>query len=197
MDGDPPVAADRRCRDCGSRLPFGIAVAWLLARKEFLGQGAARRADRAAAGAAAGRHRLSAADLVRAARRRSAPFLAETFGIVFVISLDRRGAGLRDHGVSAAGAADPSVVRGDRPRLEDAASTLGANAVLALRHRDAAARAARNHRRHHSLLRQGARRIRRHHHLRVEHSRAKRRRSRPRSTPTRRCRAATPRRCGW
>ena len=50
-------------------LPFGIAIAWLLARKDFWGKALLDGARASAAGAAAGRHRLSAADLVRPARR--------------------------------------------------------------------------------------------------------------------------------
>ena len=37
MDRDPPVAADRARCDAVA-LPFGIAVAWLLARKHFWGK---------------------------------------------------------------------------------------------------------------------------------------------------------------
>ena len=91
--------------------PLGIAVAWLLARRDFWGKSVARRGDPSAAGAAAGRHRLSAAADVRPARpgrrmaRRPSRHRVR-------VSLDRRGAGLRHHVVSAAGAADPAVDRG-------------------------------------------------------------------------------------
>ncbi len=96
-------------------------------------------------------------------------FLYETFGIV--LSFRWTGAALAC-GIMAF----PLLVRPIRisfeaidRKLEDAAATLGARSVLALRHGDAAARDAGDHRRHAALLRQGAGRIRRHHHLRVQY----------------------------
>ena len=70
----PPNGPRSRCR-CGSRRrdAGGDAVrhraGWLLARRDFLGQERRRCAGASAAGAAAGRHRLSAAADVRTARR--------------------------------------------------------------------------------------------------------------------------------
>ena len=62
--------------------PIGIAVAWLLARRDFWGKSVARCAGASAAGAAACRHRLSAAADLRPARpgRRLA---RDHLGIVF------------------------------------------------------------------------------------------------------------------
>ena len=102
MDRGRAVAADRAGGDVVA-LPFGIAVAWLLARKDFWGKALLDGARASAAGAAAGRHRLSAADLVRAARagrQRSSTTLRHRV----LVPLDRRGARLRRDGVSAAGA---------------------------------------------------------------------------------------------
>ena len=97
-------------------------------------------------------------------------FLADHFGIVF--SFRWTGAALAC-GIMAF----PLMVRAIRlsieaidRRLEDAAATLGANRFWAVSHRDAAAGAARHHRRHDAGLRPRARRIRRHHHLRLQHS---------------------------
>ena len=104
-------------------LPFGIAVAWLLARGRFWGKSLLERlvhlplvlppvvtgylllisfgsAGRSAPSSTRLRHRLR-------------------------LPLDRRGAGLRGHGLSADGARHPPVDRGRRPRL-DGGGTLGA-----------------------------------------------------------------------
>ena len=94
--------------------PLGIARGVAAGAARLLGQVDARCADPSAAGAAAGRDRLSAAADVRQARpgrrvaRRPSRHRVR-------VPLDRRGAGLRHHVVSAAGAADPAVDRGGRP----------------------------------------------------------------------------------
>ncbi len=95
-------------------LPFGIAIAYVLARKDFWGKSLLDARGASAAGAAAGGHRLSAADHVRpqGAGRRLA---RRSFRHRVLVPLDRRGAGLRRDGVSADGARHPAVDRGDRP----------------------------------------------------------------------------------
>ena len=149
-------------------LPFGIAIAWLLARKNFWGK--------------------SLLDGIVHLPLVLPPVVT---GYLLLISFGRRGADRRvprrHFGIVFSfrwtGAAlacgvmgFPLLVRAIRlsieaidRRLEDAAATLGANALLGVRHRDAAARAARRHRRHGAVLRQGARRVRRHHHVRLQH----------------------------
>ena len=76
MDRGRAVAADRAVATVVA-LPFGIAIAWLLARKNFWGKGAARRHRASAAGAAAGRHRLSAADQRSGGKAPIGAFLAD------------------------------------------------------------------------------------------------------------------------
>ena len=95
--------------------PIGIGVAWLLARRDFWGKSIARRADPPAPGAAAGRDRLSAAADVRAARRGRRLACRPSRDRVRV-PLDRRGAGLRNHVVPAAGAPDPALDRSGGPQ---------------------------------------------------------------------------------
>ena len=164
--------------------------------QEFLGQGAARRPRASAAGAAAGRDRLSAADLVRPQGRRSAPF-SPTISASCSRSAGPARRSPAASWVSAAGARDPAVVRGDRPAAGRRRGDARRQPRLDVRHRDAAARAARHHRGHGAVLspRRSANSARPSRSSPT--SRARRRPSRPRSTPTRRCRAATPRRCGW
>jgi hypothetical protein len=93
---------------------------WLLARRDFWGKSLLDAADPSAAGAAAGRHRLSAAADLRPARPGRRVARRPSRDRVRV-PLDRRGAGLRRHVVSAAGAADPAVDRSVDRRLEQAA----------------------------------------------------------------------------
>ena len=112
MDRDCAVAAHRGRRD-RLALPFGIAIGWLLARKEFWGKTLVDGTDLFAAGAAAGRHRLSAAGDVRtkgAGRRVAGRPLRRRP----VVPLDRRGAVMRRHGFPADGAPDPPGARIDR-----------------------------------------------------------------------------------
>ena len=108
-------------------LPFGIAIAMVLARGRFWGHSLLNGLVLHAADPAAGRHRLPPADPVRAARadrRASSPTI---FGIVF--SFRWTGAAL------ACGVMGfPLLVRAIRlsieavdARLEEAAGTLGAN----------------------------------------------------------------------
>ena len=145
-------------------------MAWLLARRDFWGKSFVDAADPSAAGAAAGRHRLSAAADIRPARpgRRLA---CRPSRHRVRVPLDRRGAGLRRDVVSAAGAADPAVDRsgGPRPRAGRRHAWRGALAGVSDRH--LAAGAAGRAGRHGARLCQGDRRIRRDHYLRVEHSR--------------------------
>ena len=169
MDGDPAVAAGRRRRNAGGdavRHRAGVAAG----AARFLGQVDARRGGASAAGAAAGRHRLSAAaDLRpprpgrRVARRPSRHRVR--------VSLDRRGARLRRDVVSAAGAADPAVDRGDRPPAGTGGEHARRRALAGVCDRDPAAGAAGHAGRHGARLCQGDRRVRRHHYLRLQHSR--------------------------
>ena len=150
-------------------LPFGIAIAWLLARKNFWGKALLD-----------GMVHLPlvlppvvTGYLLLISFGRRGPigaFLDQHFGIVF--SFRWTGAAL------ACGIMGfPLLVRPIRlaieaidRKLEDAAATLGAEPLLGLPHRHAAARPARADRRLRAVLRQGAGRIRRHHHLRLQHS---------------------------
>ena len=105
--------------------PFGIALAWLLARRDFWGKAVLDAAGPSAAGAAAGRHRLSAAADLRPARpgRRVA---RRHLGIVFAFRWT--GAALACGMMSFPLLVRPirlSIEAIDR-RLEQAASTLGA-----------------------------------------------------------------------
>ena len=127
MDRDPAFAAGRHGGDAGgdaARDRAGVAAG----AARFLGQIGGRRADPSAAGAAAGRDRLSAAADVRPARsgrcvaRRSSRHRVR-------VSLDRGGAGLRHHVVSAAGAADPAVDRGGRPAARAGGGHAGGRAL--------------------------------------------------------------------
>src|ERR1700676_3741874 len=107
MDGDPAFAAGGYGGDAGGDGAWdrrGVAAG----AARFLGQSGLRRADLPAAGAAAGRHRLSAAARLwqawshrRLARRPSRHRIR--------VPLDWSGAGLRRDVVSAIGAADPAV----------------------------------------------------------------------------------------
>ena len=95
-------AAVRHCRRVGA------------GAQGVLGQDPARRHRLPAAGAAAGRDRLSAAHLVRP----PGPdwrVLGRLFRHRVFVSLDRRGARLRGHGLSADGPPDPARARSDRP----------------------------------------------------------------------------------
>ena len=168
MDRGRAVAADRRGGDTGvaavrhrHRLAAGA--------EGFLGQGAARRRGASAAGAATGGDRLSAADHIRA--QGSGRLFPRRFRHRVLVPLDRRGARLRRDGVSAAGARDPAVVRGDRPPARGRRVDARRQPNVGVPHRDLAARVAWCHRRHGAGVRQGARRVRRHHHVRLQHPR--------------------------
>ena len=128
-------------------LPFGIAVAWLLARKDFWGKALL---DGVVHLPLVLPPVVTGYLLLITFGRKGAVggVSGETFGIVF--SFRWTGAALAC-GVMAF----PLLVRAIRlsfeaidRRLEDAAATLGANRLWAFAHRDAAARAARRHRRH-------------------------------------------------
>ena len=177
-------------------LPFGIAVAWLLARKDFWGKALLDGIVHLP---------LVLPPVVTGyllliwfgRRGPIGAFLADTFGIVF--SFRWTGAAL------ACGVMGfPLLVRAIRlsfeaidAQLEDAAATLGANRLLVFAHRDACRSRcpASSPAWCCALPRRSA--------SSAPPSpssptfRAKRRRSRPRSTPTRRSRAAMPPRCGW
>ena len=151
-------------------LPFGIAIATLLARTKFWG----KTLLDAVIYLPLVLPPVVTGYLLLITLGRRAPlgaFLADHFGIVF--SFRWTGAV-----ISCGVMAFPLMVRAIRlsieaidARLEDAAATLGANPVLGLCHRDAAAGAARHHRRRDARLCPRARRIRRHHHLRLQYSR--------------------------
>ena len=108
-------------------LPFGIAVALLLARGRFPGKVDPERDRASAAGHAAGRHRLHPAAALRPARADRRTGSTQTFGIVFAFRWT--GAAL-----ACAVMGFPLMVRAIRlsieavdRKLEDAAGTLGAN----------------------------------------------------------------------
>src|SRR6266481_2922664 len=168
MDRDPPVAQDRAGGDGGGaavrhrrRLATGA--------QEFLGQGAARRPRAHAAGAAAGRHRLSAVDLLRPPRtHRRIP--RRSFRHRVLVPVDRRGALLRRHGISIAGASDQARDRSDRPQARRCRRDARRRPPLDIPHRHLAAGDAGTDRGHGALLRQGAGRVRRDHHFRLQYS---------------------------
>ncbi len=110
-------------------LPFGIAMAWLLARKSFWGKTLLDGAGASAAGAAAGRDRLSAAHHVRPARApRRLPGRSARHRVL--VPLDRSGAGLRGPWDSPASVRPIiSVIEATDIRLEEVAATLGANSI--------------------------------------------------------------------
>ena len=149
-------------------LPFGIAIAWLLARKDFWGKA-----------------------LLDGLVHLPLVLPPVVTGYLLLIAFGRRGifgAFLADIGIVFSfrwtGAAlacgvmgFPLLVRAIRlsieavdAKLEDAAWTLGANRFLVFATVTLPLALARHHRRHGAVLRQGARRVRRHHHVRLEHS---------------------------
>ena len=151
-------------------LPFGIAIATLLARKQFWG----KTLVDAIVYLPLVLPPVVTGYLLLVTLGRRAPvgaFLADHFGIVF--SFRWTGAA-----ISCGVMAFPLMVRAIRlsieaidRKLEDAAATLGARPAWVFRHRDAAAGAARRDRRRHAGLCARARRIRRHHHFRFQHPR--------------------------
>ena len=95
-------------------LPFGIAVAWLLARKDFWGKSLLDGIVHLPLVLPP----VVTGYLLLISFGRRGPigaFLDRQFRHRVLVPLDRRGARLRRDGVSAAGARDPAVVRGDRP----------------------------------------------------------------------------------
>ena len=168
MDGGPAEPAGRHRRRPLASLPFGIAVAWLLARGRFWGKSLLDTLVHLPLILPP----VVTGYLLLISFGRRGPigaFLDRAFRHRLRLPLDRRGAGLRGDGLSADGARDPAVDRGRRPRLESAAGTLGANPLLGVRHRHPAVCPARHHRRRDPVLRQGDGRVRRHHHLRLQH----------------------------
>ncbi len=160
----------------------------------FSRQDAARCARPPAAGAAAGRRRIRAAAALRQARaaRRMARRLVRHR---VRVSLDRRRARGRDHGLSADGARDTPVDRRDRPPPRNRRAHARRIARLGVRVDHAAAGAAGHRHRRAAVVR-----------ARASASSARRSRSCPtfparpkrcrsRSTRSRRCPAAMPRRC--
>ena len=144
----------------------------LAARPGQLSRPGARRRHRpSAAGHAAGRHRLSAAPRLRPAR----PDRRSSSRTPSASCSPSAGPARR---LPAAIMGFPLMVRAIRlsieaidPRLESAASTLGASRFVVFADDHPAADAARHPRRHGPLLRPRARRVRRDHHLRRQHSR--------------------------
>ena len=95
-------------------LPFGIAVAWLLARKDFWGKSLLDGIVHLPLVLPP----VVTGYLLLISFGRRGPigaFLDEHFRYRILVPLDRRGARLRRDGVPAAGARDPAVVRSDRP----------------------------------------------------------------------------------
>src|SRR6516225_9380618 len=127
MDCDPALAQGcHRCDACRDADRNRACVAAGAAK--FLGQVVRRRAGASAAGAAAGRDRLSPASHLRPARpaRRVA---GRSSRHRLRVPLDRRGARLRRDGVSAPGPPDPSLDRGRRPPPRTGRGDLGRAAV--------------------------------------------------------------------
>src|SRR5216683_1709027 len=169
MDRDPAFAAGRHGCDAGgdaARDRRGVAAG----ATRFLGQTGHRCAGLPAAGAAAGRHRLSAAADLRQARPRRRVARGPSRHRVRV-SLDRRGAGLRHHVVSAPGAADPAVDRSSGPAAGASGGDAGRGALAGVPDRHPAAGAAGRAGRNGAGLCESDRRIRRDHYLRVEYTR--------------------------
>ena len=114
MDRGRAVAARSRWSRPLVALPFGIAVAWLLARKDFWGKAlldGVVHLPLVLPPVVTGYLLLIAFGRRGAGRR----VPRRPFRHRVLVPLDRRGARLRRDGVSAAGARHPAVVRGDRP----------------------------------------------------------------------------------
>src|SRR6266446_9494694 len=168
MDRDPAFAAG--CHGCntggdaaGDRRGVAIGAAG------FLGQTGRRCGYPSAAGTAAGRHRLSAAADLRQARPCRRVARGPSRHRVRV-SLDRRGAGLWHHVVSAPGAADPAVDRSGGPAAGASGGNARRGALAGIPDRHPAAGAAWRTGRHGARLCESDRRIRRDHYLRVEYT---------------------------
>src|SRR4051812_45028728 len=169
MDRDPAFAAGRRDRNPGSdavRHRAGVCAG----AAQFLGQVDSRRACASAPGAAAGRHGLSAAARARPARADWRVACGSSRHRVR-LPLDRCGTRLWRDVVSAPGAPDPPVDRGDRPPARAGIQHAWCCAVAGVCDRDHAVGAARHSGRHGARLCQGDRRVRCDHYLRVEYSR--------------------------
>ncbi len=151
----PPRNGPRsRCR-CASRsvatvvaLPFGIAIAYAAGAQDR--SGASRCSTRVV-------HLplvlppVVTGYLLLITFGRKAPvgaFLADHFGIVFSFRWTGAALACGDHGVSADGARDPAVDRGDRPQAGGCRGDARRQPHLAVPHGHAAAGAARHHRRH-------------------------------------------------
>src|SRR6266403_148495 len=168
MDRDPAFAAGCHGCDTGGDAAWdrrGVAVG----AARFLGQTGRRCGYPSATGAAAGRHRLSAAADVRPARPGRRVARGPSRHRVRV-SLDRGGAGLRHHVISAPGAADPAVDRSSRPAARASGGHARRGTLAGIPDRHPAAGAAGRAGRHGARLCESDRRIRRDHYLRVEHT---------------------------
>src|SRR6266436_1409279 len=168
MDRYPALAAGCHGRDTGGDAAWdrrGVAIG----AARFLGQTRCRCGYPSAAGAAAGRHRLSAAADLRQARPCRRVARGPSRHRVRV-SLDRRGVGLRHHVVSASGAADPAIDRSGGPAAGASGGNIGRGAVAGVPDRHPAAGAAGRAGRHGARLCESDRRIRRDHYLRVEYT---------------------------
>src|SRR6476646_558814 len=169
MDSDRAFAAGRYGRHTRGYPAWhrrGLAAG----ASRILGQGAGGCAGPSAAGAAARRHRLSAAIDLRAARSGRRMARRPSWNRIRV-SLDGRGARLRNHGVSAFGAADPAFDRGRRPQAGAGCGNSRGRALAGFSDGNLATGVAGCARRDGARLCQGNRRIRRDHYLRVEHPR--------------------------
>src|SRR5712672_518135 len=168
MDRYPALAAGCHGRDTGGDAAWdrrGVAIG----AARFLGQTGRRCGHPSAAGAAAGRHRLSAVADLRPARHGWRVARGPSRHRVRV-SLDRGGAGLRHHVVSAPGAADPAVDRSSRPAAGASGVHARRGTLAGFPDRHPAAGAAGRAGRHGARLCQSDRRIRRDHYLRVEYT---------------------------
>ena len=114
MDRDPPSLRIASIATLVA-LPLGIALAWLLARANFWGKAlldALVHLPLVLPPVVTGYLLLLTLRPARPGRR----LPRRPFRHRVRVPLDRRGAGLRRHGVSAAGAADPPVDRSGRPQ---------------------------------------------------------------------------------
>ena len=152
-------------------LPFGIAIALALARGRFWGKSLLNgvvHLPLVMPPVVTGYLLL----LVFGRRGPIGSFLADALRHRLLVPLDRRGAGLRRHGLSADGARHPPVAsRRSTARLEAGGRHARRQPRLGVPHGHPAADRARHHRRADPVLRQGHRRVRRHHHLRLQHPR--------------------------
>src|SRR6185295_3434946 len=114
-------------------LPFGIAIAWLLARKDFWGKALLDGVVHLPLMLPP----VVTGDLLLISFGRRVPRRAVRHRVL--VPLDRRGARLRRDGLPAAGARHPPVDRGDRPKTRGCGRNARRQPWLRVPDRDAAA----------------------------------------------------------